>query len=112
MDLLNKILYLISRNQMTELEFTQKVGLNKTAVTEWKRGKTQSFRKHIPKIAAVLEVSEDFLLHDVPENAKFAKRCQELRLENEIPENYGSTLFESCKEDSFKRHSGKNVRFL
>jgi transcriptional regulator with XRE-family HTH domain len=101
MDLLNKILYLISRNQMTELEFTQKVGLNKTAVTEWKRGKTQSFRKHIPKIAAVLEVSEDFLLHDVPENAKFAKRCQELRLENEIPENYGSTLFESCKEDLF-----------
>lgn len=86
---------------MTELEFTQKVGLNKTAVTEWKRGKTQSFRKHIPKIAAVLNISEDFLLQDIPENAKFAKRCQELRLENEIPENYGSALFDSCKDDLF-----------
>jgi len=101
MDLLNKILYLISRNQMTELEFTKKVGLNKTAVTEWKRGKTQSYRKHIPKIAATLNVSEDFLLHDIPENAKFSKRCRELRLENEIPENYGSALFNACKEDLF-----------
>lgn len=101
MDLLGKILYLIPKNDMTELEFTQKVGLNKTAVTEWKRGKTQSFKKYIPKIAAVLNVSEDFLLNDTPENHKFSKRCKELRLENEIPENYGCALFDSSKEDLF-----------
>lgn len=101
MDLLSKILYLISKNGITELEFTQKVGLNKTAVTEWKRGKTQSFKKHIPKIAIALNVSEDFLLHDIPENAKFAKRCKELRLENEVPENYASALFNSSKDDLF-----------
>ncbi len=101
MNLLEKILYLISKNGMTELEFTQKVGLNKTAVTEWKRGKTQSFKKYISKIASVLNVSESFLLNDTPDNKKFSKRCKELRLEYEIPENLGCAIFDSSKEDLF-----------
>jgi transcriptional regulator with XRE-family HTH domain len=65
MNTLDKILYLIRKNGFTELEFTQKAGLNKTVVTEWKRGKTKSYNKHIPKIANALGVSANELLEDI-----------------------------------------------
>jgi transcriptional regulator with XRE-family HTH domain len=64
MNTLDKILYLIKKNGLTELEFTQKAGLNKTAVTEWKKGKTKSYYKHIPNIAAVLKIPANELLED------------------------------------------------
>jgi transcriptional regulator with XRE-family HTH domain len=64
MNTLDKILYLIKKNGLTELEFTQKAGLNKTAVTEWKKRKTKSYYKHIPNIADVLKISASELLED------------------------------------------------
>lgn len=62
MNTLNKILYLIKKNGLTEIEFTKLINLNKTAVSDWKSGKSKSYLKHIPKIANVLNVSEDYLL--------------------------------------------------
>lgn len=69
MDTLYKILQLIKKNGLTENEFTKKVGLNKSAVSDWKSGKTSSYNKHLPKIAEVLDVSIDYLLdNSIPTN--------------------------------------------
>ncbi len=62
MDTLHKIMDLLWKNGMTEADFCNKVGINKSAVTDWKKGKTKSYMKHIPKIADVLNVSADYLL--------------------------------------------------
>lgn len=69
MTTLEKILFLINKNGLTEIEFTEKIGLNKTAVTEWKNGKTKSYKKHIQKIAAILNVTEEYLLLDENETS-------------------------------------------
>lgn len=101
MNTLDKILFLISKNGMSELEFTQKIGVNKTTVTEWKSGKTKSFKKHIDKIASVLNVTPDFLLSDTSLNTKFSNRIKSLRLENELDERWGSSIFDSTKDDLY-----------
>lgn len=62
MDTMHRILDLIWRNGLSEIEFCQKAGINRSAVTDWKKGKTKSYMKHIPKIAEVLGVSVDYLL--------------------------------------------------
>lgn len=64
MDTLHKILELLWKSGLSELEFCQKAGINKSAVTEWKKGKTKSYLKHIPKIAKVLGTTEDYLLKE------------------------------------------------
>lgn len=61
---LHKILDLMWEKGMTEAEFCNAAGINKSAVTDWKKGKTKSYMKHISKIAEVLGVSEDYLLND------------------------------------------------
>ena len=64
MDTLDKILLLLKQRGMSEIEFVQTVGLYKTAVTDWKSGKTKSYNKHLPKIAEALGVTPEELLNN------------------------------------------------
>lgn len=62
MNTLHKILDLMWEKGISEAHLCKAAGINKSAVTDWKKGKTKSYLKHISKIAEVLNVSEDYLL--------------------------------------------------
>lgn len=62
MDTLYKILTLIWKNGISEADFCEAIGINKSAVTDWKKGKTKSYVKHIDKIANYFGVTTDYLL--------------------------------------------------
>lgn len=64
MDTLYKILDLLWKSGLSEAEFCQKAEINRSAVTDWKKGKTKSYMKHIPQIAKVLGVTEEYLLNE------------------------------------------------
>lgn len=70
MDTLYKILNLLWKSGLTEIEFCQKTGINRSAVTDWKKGKTKSYMRHIPEIAEVLGVTEEYLLNDKETNSE------------------------------------------
>ena len=65
MDTLHKILDAMWKQGLSDIDFCKAVGINKSSVTDWKKGKTKSYMRHIPKIAEVLGVSEEYLLIDV-----------------------------------------------
>lgn len=62
METLHRIELLLKENQMTDSEFCEKLGLYPSALSEWRKGKTQSFKKHIDKIANMFDVPTDYLL--------------------------------------------------
>ena len=62
MDTLAKIEILLEEKGISDIEFCEKMGLYSSALSEWRNGKTKSFKKHIDKIAAIFNVSTDYLL--------------------------------------------------
>ena len=90
MDTLHKILDLMWKQGISDAELCQAAGINKSAVTDWKKGKTKSYLKHIAKIAEVLGVTEQFLLGN--ENKKDRPEGQPL-----------SELFSDLSEDELSK---------
>ncbi len=75
MDTLHKILNLLWKSGVSEIEFCKALGINKSAVTDWKKGKTASYRKYITQISSFFDVSPDYFNADNPtsdEDIKFA----------------------------------------
>lgn len=61
---LHKIMDLMWKKGISEANLCNAAGINKSAVTDWKKGKTKSYIKHIDKIAEVLGVTKEYLLDD------------------------------------------------
>lgn len=61
-DTVKKILSCMKMRNITDKQLTKDIGINKSAVTDWKTGKTKSYKKYIDKIAEYLGVSVDYLL--------------------------------------------------
>lgn len=62
MDTLNKILYLLENKCVSQQDFADAIGVKKYTISEWKNGKSKSYKKYIDKIADFLGVSTDYLL--------------------------------------------------
>ncbi len=62
MTTLQKILYLLDEKQLTATELAEKLKINNSSVTDWKKGKTKSYNKYINEIAKILGVSKEYLL--------------------------------------------------
>ena len=58
------ILDLISKKGIEQQQFAKDIGVTKQAISEWKSGKTQSYKKHISRIAEYFNVSTDYLLNN------------------------------------------------
>ena len=89
LDTLHKILDAMWKQGLSDIDFCKAVGINKSSVTDWKKGKTKSYMRHIPKIAEVLGVSEEYLLVDVkmpmPEQIDwFSKEILDLRPDERV----------------------------
>ena len=57
-----RILQGISSMQIDQKTFAQMIGVNPQAITDWKNGKTISYKRHIEKIAEALGTSVEYLL--------------------------------------------------
>lgn len=63
---LNRILTLMSESNVTAKQMTAELKINRSAVTDWKKGITKSYLNHIHKIAEYFDVSVDYLLGKSP----------------------------------------------
>ena len=61
-NVLNNIMVELKAQHKTQKELTAYLGVTKSAFTDWKSGKSNSFIKHLPQIAEFLGVSVDYLL--------------------------------------------------
>ncbi len=62
METLETIIGLLEKNHISQKKFLSDIGLNASAMSEWKAGRNQSYFRHIDKIAAYFHVTTDFLL--------------------------------------------------
>ena len=62
MRILNNIIDELKKQNKKQKDLTDYLGLTKNAFTDWKGGKSQSYKKYLPQIAEFLNVSVDYLL--------------------------------------------------
>jgi transcriptional regulator with XRE-family HTH domain len=55
------------KNKINDIDFCVALDINKSAVTDWKKGKTKSYLKYIDKIAEYFGVSMDYFLDNTDE---------------------------------------------
>lgn len=60
--LLVKIIDTMNEKGFKNADLAGALGLNPQAITSWKNGSVKSYRQYLPKIAAFLGVSVDYLL--------------------------------------------------
>jgi len=108
-DTLGKILYLLRKNGISEMEFANKLSISRSTVTDWKRGKTKSYNKRLPKIAEILGVDTDYLIDTNDIFTPFNKVNEEIA--NVEDENINPYLSEEEKilVNNFRKldHRGK-----
>lgn len=61
LDTLHKILDLMWKNGISDAELCSRAHINKSAVTDWKKGKTKSYMRYLPEIAEVLGTTVSYL---------------------------------------------------
>ncbi|MFZ2537892.1 MAG: helix-turn-helix transcriptional regulator [Oscillospiraceae bacterium] len=62
MDTLSKIFALLKEKGYSQKDLTEHLGLSKGNFSEWKAGRSESYKKYIFEIAEFLNVSTDYLL--------------------------------------------------
>lgn len=62
MDMLARILSLIDERGITDRQFLNDLGLNRTLLSDWKSGKSKSYERYGSQIADYFGVSADYLL--------------------------------------------------
>ncbi|WP_164489246.1 helix-turn-helix domain-containing protein, partial [Ruminococcus sp. Marseille-P6503] len=67
MDILDRITMLLGNRDQKEL--TAYLKLNSVAFSEWKSGKSKSYRKYLIEIAAFFDVSIDYLVYGKEKNS-------------------------------------------
>lgn len=62
MEVITKILSEMKKQNITQKNVVDSLGISQTAFSDWKAGRSKSYMKYLPKIASVLGVSVDYLL--------------------------------------------------
>jgi transcriptional regulator with XRE-family HTH domain len=60
--IIERIINLLSEKDIMAKTFMEDLDLNKSSVSDWKSGKSNSYMKYLPKIADYFGVSVDYLL--------------------------------------------------
>ena len=67
-DILNRVLYLIKKNNITRGKFLEDLGLNRSTISDWQNHKSVSYLKYLPQISAYFNVSLDWLAGNEQKN--------------------------------------------
>ena len=60
---IERITGLLKKNDMTALELTERLGVNPSTVSEWRKGKTRPSVSHVRKIAEIFGVTTDYIIN-------------------------------------------------
>ncbi len=96
MSILDRILLLLGNTDQKEL--TEYLGLKKTAFSDWKSGKSNSYRKYLIEIAKYFDVSLDYLVYG--DESKFGLPNDQkdlLTLYNRLSPDYKSKIIERAE---------------
>lgn len=66
MTTVEKIICLLKQKGAEQKDLAEFIGVSNQAVTDWKSGRTHSYKRYIDKIADYFGVSVDCLLNDAP----------------------------------------------
>lgn len=111
MEILNRIITLLGTKDQKEL--TDFLKLKKTAFTDWKSGKSNSYRKYLIEIATFFNVSLDYLVYGKEHNTeKMTDDEQKLlknygKLTDDSKEEISARLEELANQDTYKECEGK-----
>lgn len=61
MSILDRIIILLKENHKTQKDLCDYLGVKKNAFTDWKGGRSESYKKYLPEIAEFLGVSVGYL---------------------------------------------------
>lgn len=64
MSTLDKIWYLLKIKGMSGSLLAKQIGVSRSTITDWKNGKTASYKNHIVAIANALSVTPEYLLDE------------------------------------------------
>ena len=64
MSIVDRIIMQLDELNLSQKDLTDYLGIDKSTFSQWKKGKSQSYKKYIEKIADFLDVSTDYLLID------------------------------------------------
>ena len=77
--MLNKILKMLEDRGLQQRDLTDALGMSQQLFTDWKAGRSASYKKYLPQIAAFFGVTVDYLLSDAMEEPeKGAPPAQQL----------------------------------
>lgn len=62
MDSVSRIFKLLEERGIEQKTFAANLGVAENVVSTWRTGRTKSFRKHLPQIAAALDTTVEYLL--------------------------------------------------
>ena len=66
---LQKILELMEKNGIDNLKLAEQLGLNRQAITDWKAGRSNSYKKYLYQIADYFGVTVDYLKGETDKKA-------------------------------------------
>ena len=62
MDIFDRMFELVDKKYNEQKDFAAEIGVHPTRVSEWRKRKSQSYQKRLPKIAEVLGTTTEYLL--------------------------------------------------
>ena len=62
MNTVERIFELVDQKYKEQLDFAKDLGVTASVASEWRRGKSKSYNKYLPQIAALLDTSVEYLL--------------------------------------------------
>lgn len=83
MSIVDKIIMLLDEKKLNQKELTDYLEVDKSTFSQWKNGKSSSYKKYLPEIARFFSISVDELVGNSKQNDEldeayfsFAKRAQ------------------------------------
>lgn len=74
MDARDRIFELLDAQKIEQKSFAAKVGVSEVIVTNWRKGRSQSYKSHIVQIAKVLGTTSEYLLTGKTQSSPPQKR--------------------------------------
>ena len=63
MDIVDRLFKLVDRQFKEQKDFAALVGVHPARISEWRKRKNESYKKHLPQIAQVLGTTVDYLVN-------------------------------------------------
>ena len=102
MNTLDKILSLLTEKGIQQKTFAENIGVTKHTITDWKNGRSKSYKKYIEKIADFFDVSADYLLEKTDDKSPLPKEAINI-FDNVDMNAFSRQLYEQLTKEERKK---------